>query len=95
MCVPTELRRFLKQPLAEGNDFVPRFDAGRRNEPIAGLHWHNVIDRNSKTTLRKIVVDQWQAADRDAQPVRRRFQRQLYCTLPTMILRAAETSMRL
>src|SRR5215471_5268769 len=75
--VPPQLRRFLKQPIAEGNDLAPRFVAGRLHEPVAGQHRHNVIDRNGKTARRKIVVDQRQAADRDAKPVRRRFERQL------------------
>jgi hypothetical protein len=78
MSVPTELRGFLKQPIAEGNDLAPRFDTRRRNEPVAGQYRHNVIDRNGKTACCEIVVDQRQSADRDAAPVRRRFQRQLY-----------------
>ena len=78
MSMPTELRGFLKQPIAEGNDLVTGLEARRLNEPIAGQDRHNVIDRNGKTTLRKIVVDQRQVADRDAESVDSRFKRQLH-----------------
>jgi hypothetical protein len=37
-----------------------------RNEPVAGQYRHNVIDRNGKTARCKVVVDQRQAADRNA-----------------------------
>jgi hypothetical protein len=77
MSVPPQLRHFLEQPIAEGNNLAAGFEAGRFDQPIAAQDRNNVIDGHRKTTSLDIVVDDRQTADRKAKSVRGRFQRQL------------------
>ena len=75
--VPPQLRHFLEQPIAEGDDLAACFEAWRLDQPITAHHRNNVIDRDRKTAGRDIVVDDRQTADGKTKSARRRFQRQL------------------
>ena len=76
MTIPSQLRHFLEQPIAEGNDLAAGFEAGRFDQPIAAHDRNNMIDGDRKTASRNIVVDDRQMADGKAKSFRGRFERQ-------------------
>jgi hypothetical protein len=77
IAIPVQLRHFLEQPVAEGDDLAARFDAGRFDQPIAARDRNGPIDSNGQSAGSNVLIDQRQAAHRDAKAPRGRFQGQL------------------
>src|SRR5690349_15148963 len=76
--MPLEVRHFLEEPFAKGDDLAPVFKTRRHDQPIAGRGRNNVVNGYGKPAAGNVVVDQRQAADGNAKSVGSRFQRQLH-----------------